>query len=466
MGWREKHKNAKVHRGFHYMTDTTMSSVQPHWSSRLMFIFAASGSAVGLGNIWKFPYIVGENGGGAFVLLYLACLIGLGAPLLIGEVFVGRKGGAYPASAFIKVALAKGRTRAWGGLGALGATIALLILAFYSVVSGWVGIYAADFAVAAVGGEAARSGADAFSAMLADPVAQLVAVSLILLVAGTVIYYDVTGGIQEVMRYVAPFFAILLIAMLLMVAGTTGKFVDAFVYMFRPDFSALSAAAFGEALGHAFFTLSVGMCGMLIYGAYLDDGANIPRLGFAVAALDTGIAIAAALIIFPIVFAFDLEQGAGPGLLFIALPKGFTLLPYGNLFGLSFFVATFLAAFSSLIALLIIARHWIEESTPLSGSGATLLTVGVTWVSGTIVTLSLNMWDHLTLFGLGLLDFFDELTSAWLLPASGLGMALFVARAVVPDMQDGPLKSYLNICLSYIAPIGILLLIASKFIDF
>jgi len=445
------------------MTDATMSSAQPHWSSRLMFIFAASGSAVGLGNIWKFPYIVGENGGGAFVLLYLACLIGLGAPLLIGEVMVGRRGGAYPATAFIKVAREKARTRLWGGLGALGAIIALLILAFYSVVSGWVGIYAADFAVAALGGDAARSGAEAFSAMLADPMLQVTAVTLILAVAGIVIYYDVTGGIQEVMRYVAPFFAILLVSMLVMVAVTTGKFGEALVYMFRPDFSALSPAAFGEALGHAFFTLSVGMCGMLIYGSYLDENANIPRLGFSVAALDTGIAIAAALIIFPIVFAFELEQAAGPGLLFIALPKGFTLLPYGNVFGLSFFVATFLAAFSSLIALLIIARHWIEESTPLSGSGATLLTVGITWVSGAAVTLSLNVWDWITVFGLGLLDFFDELTSAWLLPISGLGMALFVARAVVPDLQEGLLKSYLRVCLSIIAPLGILALVASKF---
>ena len=384
---------------------STETTGRLHWSSRMMFVFAASGSAVGLGNIWKFPYIVGENGGGAFVLLYLACLVGLGTPLLIGEVMIGRRGGAYPASAFIRVARETGRSAAWGGIGALGAFVSLLILAFYSVVTGWVAIYTLDFAIAASGGDAARSGADAFSAMLADPRIQLISLTTILIAAGIVVYYDVTTGVQAVMRYVAPLFALLLVAMLIMVASTTGTFWQAVTYMFRPDFSALSYAAFGEALGHAFFTLSVGLCGMLIYGAYLDDDANIPRLGFAVATLDTAIAMAAALIIFPIVFAFGLESGAGPGLLFIALPQGFTLLPFGNLLGLAFFTATLLAAFTSLIALLIISRHWLQESLRLSSTAGSLLATGIVWLSGSAVVLSFNLWSSLSIFGLGLTCF-------------------------------------------------------------
>ncbi|MEP0070722.1 sodium-dependent transporter [Pyruvatibacter sp.] len=448
------------------MTASSIAPARPHWSSRLMFVFAASGSAVGLGNIWKFPYIVGENGGGAFVLLYLACLIGLGAPLLIGEVFVGRKGGEFPASAFLRVAKEKAMSRLWGGLGALGAIIAVMILAFYSVVSGWVGIYTLDFAQAVLGGDAARTGADAFSAMLADPTLQLSAVTAIVITAGLVIYYDVTGGIQSVMRYVAPLFVVLLVAMLVMVAATTGKFAEAFTYMFQPDFSALSVDAFGEALGHAFFTLSVGMCGMLIYGAYLDDGANVPRLGIAVALLDTAIAVAAALIIFPIVFAFNLESNGGPGLLFIALPQGFTLLPNGNLFGLGFFTATLLAAFSSLIALMIIARHWLEETLNVSGSSATLMAAGATWIGGAAVTLSMTVWDSITVLGLSLFDFLDQATSSWLLPISGLGMAVFVSRAIVPDLPEGPVKTYLRAGLTYIAPLGIVVLIWSKAVGF
>lgn len=447
------------------MSTTYAPAPRLHWSSRLMFVFAASGSAVGLGNIWKFPYIVGENGGGAFVLLYLACLIGLGAPLLIGEVLVGRKGSAYPATAFLKVAREKAMSSMWGALGALGAIIAIMILAFYSVVSGWVGVYTLDFAQAVLGGDAARVGAEAFNAMLADPVLQLSAVTVIVLTAGLVIYFDVTGGIQSVMRYVAPLFVVLLVAMLLMVAATTGKFGEAFAYMFRPDFSALSVSAFGEALGHAFFTLSVGMCGMLIYGAYLDEGANVPRLGFAVAILDTAIAIAAALIIFPIVFAFNLESNGGPGLLFIALPQGFTLLPNGNLFGLGFFLATLLAAFSSLIALMIIARHWLEESFKVSGSAATLIAATATWIGGAAVTMSLTVWDSISVLGLSLFDFLDDTTSAWLLPASGLGMAIFVSRTIVPDLPDGRVKQYLHVCLTYIAPLGIVALVLSKLLN-
>lgn len=435
---------------------------RPHWSSRLMFVFAASGSAVGLGNIWKFPYIVGENGGGAFVLLYIACLVGLGAPLLIGEILVGRKGGEYPARAFAGVARAAGKTAAWGGLGALGAIIALLILAFYIVVSGWVGLYTLDYAAAAVGAGIVDAGGDAFTAMLADPAMQVAAVTGIALLVGIVVYYDVTQGVQSVMRIVAPLFAVLIVALLVLVATTTGRLGEAVWFLFRPDFSALSLAAFGEALGHAFFTLSVGMCGMLIYGAYLDEGANVPRLGFAVAALDTAIAFGAAMIIFPIVFAFELEAGAGPGLLFIALPEGFRLLPAGDWFGLGFFLATFLAAFSSLIALLIIARHWLAEATGMSGGAATVVAGLFTWIAGSVVALSLNVWDTIQVFGLGLLDFLDETTSAWLLPASGLGMALFVWRAIVPGLPDGAVKTYLRVCLGYVAPLGILFLVASK----
>ncbi|MGD1935586.1 MAG: hypothetical protein ACFB0Z_13975, partial [Candidatus Phaeomarinobacter sp.] len=310
-----------------------------------------------------------------------------------------------------------------------------------------------------------RTGADAFTAMLADPTLQLSAVTAVVLTAGLVIYFDVTGGIQSVMRYVAPLFVVLLIAMLVMVAATTGKFGEAFSYMFQPDFSALSAAAFGEALGHAFFTLSVGMCGMLIYGAYLDESASVPRLGFSVAILDTAIAIAAALIIFPIVFAFELESNGGPGLLFIALPQGCTLLPNGNLFGLGFFTATLLAAFSSLIALMIIARHWVDETFRVGGTVATLIAAGATWVGGAAVTMSLTVWDSISILGLSLFDFLDETTSAWLLPISGLGMAIFVSRAIVPDLPEGRVKTYLAICLTFIAPLGIIALVSSKLLD-
>lgn len=427
-----------------------------------MFIFAASGSAVGLGNIWKFPYIVGENGGGAFVLLYLGCLIGLGAPLLIGEVMTGRRGGEFPARAFATIARDNGRTSAWGGLGALGALNAILILAFYTVVAGWVGIYAVDYGVATVAGSPAALEDGAFGAMLADPVVQLVATLTIILLAGIVVYYDVTRGVEAVMRVVAPVFAVLLVGLLGLVAVSTGELGPTLAYLFRPDFDALTWNAFPEALGHAFFTLSVGMCGMLIYGAYLDDKANIPRLGFAVAALDTGIAFAAALIIFPIVFAFDLEASAGPGLLFIALPQGFNALTYGDGFGFAFFTATFLAAFSSIIALLIIARHWLAETLKIGGGPATLLASGITAVGGTAVTLSLNVWESIQIFGLGLLDFFDDATSSWLLPMAGLGMAIFVRQTIVNSLPDGRVKSYLRICLGYVAPLGIAVLIYTK----
>lgn len=435
---------------------------RPHWSSRLMFIFAASGSAVGLGNIWKFPYIVGENGGGAFVLLYLACLAGLGAPLLIGEVLVGRRGGEYPARAFANVARSAGMSPAWGGLGALGAVIALLIIAFYIVVSGWVALYTLDYAGAVAGLSRVEVGAGAFTAMLADPVLQVAAVFGIGAITGAVVYYDVTRGVQSVMRIVAPLFVVLIVALLALVAATTGRLDEAFWYLFRPDFSALSFTAFGEALGHAFFTLSVGMCGMLIYGAYLDEGANVPRLGIGVALIDTVIALGAAMIIFPIVFAFELEAGAGPGLLFIALPEGFRLLPGGDWFGLGFFLATFLAAFSSLIALLIIVRHWLDETLRLGGPAATVLASLLMLGGGITVALSLNVWDGIRVAGMGLLDFLDETTSAWLLPLSGLGMAIFVSRAIVPALPEGPARSYLRFGLGLVAPLGILFLVASK----
>ena len=441
----------------------TDNNAPSKWSSHLMFVFAASGSAVGLGNIWKFPYIVGENGGGAFVLLYLVCLAGLGLPLLMAETLIGQRGGGNPMGALSAVARAARLSSKWGLLGALGGFIAILLLSFYNVVTGWTAIYTLDYALAAFSGRSViAGGAAGFGAMLQTPLLQLAAASGVTALAGIVTYRGVTGGVQHVMKIVAPLFCILLCLLLALISVSTGKFTEAMIYIFRPDFSALSFAAFGEALGHAFFTLSVGICAMIIYGGYLDPGADVPKLSLTVAAIDTAIALSAAMIVFPIVFAFNLDASAGPGLLFIALPQGFEALAWGNVVGLVFFLMTFLAAFASVIAILALAKAWLMEALALSDGVAATFAAAITWCLSVVVILSMNIWSGLKIAGMPVMDFLDTSISSWLLPACGLGVVIFASRAGIAKMTSGPVRTYLTFCLNYVTPAGIIGFAASK----
>lgn len=402
-----------------------MQKVSQHgmWSSRLAFILAASGSAVGLGNIWRFPYLTSDNGGGAFVLLYLGCILLCGLPVLIAEIMMGREGRKSPVNAIITLADESNRSRNWASIGWIGMVAGVLILSFYSVVAGWTLHYAWLYAAQLLGGAGIQDPAATFSELLGN-VTELTfwhAVFMILTVG--VVALGVEKGLERAVKFLMP----ALFVMLLILAGygaSTGHLGEAAEFLFKPDFSKITGSVVLSAMGQAFFSLSLGMCAMMTYGAYLPQDVSIPRVAVSVALADTGVALLAGLAIFPIVIEYlGAPTGGGPGLIFTSLPSAFNQM--GAIFGLIFFVLLSVAAWTSSISLLEPATAYIVERTTISRKAAASGMAIFTWVVGLASVLSLNHWSAVKLFGLGIMDFIELLANDFLLPAGGLMIAIF-----------------------------------------
>ncbi len=406
---------------------TAPASDRGSWASRVGFVLAASGSAVGLGNVWRFPYITGENGGGLFVLIYLVCIALVGLPIMIVEILIGRAAGRSNVTAFRRLA---GQRTPWAGLGWMGVVAAYLILSFYAVVAGWTLHYAFLSVTGSLAGRTAAEVQAAFAAVNADiPLNLLWVVAFMTLTMG-VVAGGVRRGLERWSRILMPALGVLLLVLVGRAAALPG-FVEGAGFVFGLHAGELTPAGVLEALGHAFFTLSVGMGGLLTYGSYLGPDARIVRDSVVVTVFDTLIALAACLVIFPVIFAFGLEPAQGPGLIFSTLPAAFAQMPGGSLLAAVFFFLLVFAALTSAISLLEVAtayfvdeRGWSRRRATLTaGCGITLLAVPSALTGGT------------RLFGAGMAerlgaDWFtlvSGLASNWLMPIGGLGMALFVA---------------------------------------
>ncbi|MBY4675120.1 sodium-dependent transporter [Marinobacterium arenosum] len=436
-------------------------SMHGEWSSRWAFILAATGSAVGLGNIWKFPYITGENGGGAFVLVYLACIAIVGIPIMMAEVMLGRRGRHSPINTMRLLAQESGRSPAWQLLGWGGVLAGFIILSFYSVIAGWALAYVLEAASGAfVGGEADRIGA-LFGGLLGNPVTLISWHTIFMAMTVFVVARGVEKGLERAVRVLMP----ALFALLLLLVGyamNSGYFTDGLAFLFKPDFSKISAEGVLIALGHAFFTLSLGMGAIMVYGAYLPQKASIATTTVTIAAADTLVALLAGMAIFPIVFANGLEPGAGPGLIFQTLPIAFGQMPGGLLFGTLFFVLLSFAAWTSGISLLEPAVAWLVENRGLSRVVATVGCGGIIWLLGLASALSFNIWSDFTLFGKTIFDNLDFLASNIMLPLGGLLIALFAAwllpRAISHDelamREEGTYALWLFM-VRYITPVGV-----------
>jgi NSS family neurotransmitter:Na+ symporter len=399
------------------------------WSSRWVFFLAATGSAVGLGNIWKFPYITGENGGGAFVLVYLACILVIGIPLLMAEVMIGRRGRANPEGAFALLAKAAGASRHWRWLGTVAVLTGFLILSFYAVVAGW----ALAYAPAALSGDFAgldgESSGALFGALLADPWKLAGYGTLVLVLTLGIVGLGVREGLERSLRFLMPGLFVLLLV-LVGYAATTGHFMQAVHFLFDADFSKLSGQGVLVALGHAFFTLSLASGAMMIYGSYLPAGTSIARTSLMVALADTLVALLAGLAIFPLVFANGLEPGAGPGLIFVTLPIAFGQMPLGQLVGGLFFTMLAIAALTSAISLSEPTIAWLSEKFGISRLKAVLLSGVALWLLSLGTVFSFNAWSEITLFGKTFFDSLDYLTTNLMMPLGGLGTVLFTGWAL------------------------------------
>lgn len=434
------------------------------WSSKLAFILAATGAAVGLGNIWRFPYVTAENGGGAFVLIYLGCIALVGIPLLMTEILLGRAGRHSPINSLLQLARRSNASRTWSGVGVIGALVGVLVLSFYFVVAGWTLAYVWTYAVELVGSHAFQDTPQAhFDALLASPARLLFWSSLFLAVSVGVVAMGVEKGLEGSVRLLMP----LLFGLLLIMVGygmASGHFLQSVVYLFEPDFSAINGNVILQAVGQAFFSLSLGMTGIMAYGAYVPRDMHIGKTAAIIALADTSVAILAGLAIFPIVFAFGLESTGGPGLIFVTLPHAFAAMEFGNLYALAFFTLLAVAAWTSAISLLEPATAYLVERTSFNRPVSVLIIGGSTWLLGIGSVLSFNYWSEFLLWGKNFQELIEYVSTNIMLPAGGLLIAVFagwiVSRVIVreqlADMNDD-LYQVWRVLIRFVVPIAVLL---------
>lgn len=440
------------------MTNKPHSHAQ--WSSRIAFLLAAVGSSVGLGNIWKFPYMTGESGGGAFVLVYLVCILLIGLPILMSEWLLGRLGQKNPISTMNRIAGRLKRSKAWVLIGVGGILAAWLILSFYSVIGGWALAYIRYSATATFTGLDGEGVGALFSNLLGSPGLLLLWHSLFMILTIAIVAGGVAGGLERAAKILMPALAVLLLVMV-GYAATTGSFEAGLDYLFNPDFSRLDGDVILAAMGHAFFTLSLGMGIMMAYGSYLSDDVNIGRTALTVVILDTIIALAAGMAIFPIVFANGLDPAAGPGLIFQTLPLAFGSMSGGVIFGTLFFVLLVFAAWTSAISLLEPIVEWLEEKTLLSRLQSALVAGAATWLLGIATVLSFNDWSAFTPFGMTVFDLLDYVTSKIMLPLTGLATIVFVGWFMGRDEvraqlnMSGMAFAWWRFSARFIAPTGV-----------
>lgn len=439
------------------------------WSSRWTFVLAATGSAVGLGNIWKFPYITGENGGGAFVLMYLACIGLIGIPIMAAEVLLGRRGRQSPINSMRLVTKEANLHGAWCGIGWMGVLAGLFIMSFYSVVAGWAISYVFSTASGTFASANSAEVGSVFDGLLASPSKLLLWHSVFSFMTIAVVATGVTKGLAMVARVLMPLLFIMLL-ILLAYGFLKGDFAQAFSFMFSFNTDKLTLDALLIAMGHAFFTLSLGMGAIMAYGAYMPDHAKVGNTILMVGFLDTFIALIAGLAIFPIVFANGLTPSSGPGLMFVSLPVAFGAMPAGTLFGTIFFVLVVIAAWSSAVSLIEPGVAWLVETRKFNRTTSTIILGGVAWGIGISAALSFNVLADLKpmiLFGKTPFDFLDFITAQVMLPLGGLFIALFVGwfmkRSIVEQEMDAeghPLLDIWFFVLRFVSPV----LVAAVFV--
>ncbi|MEE4294418.1 MAG: sodium-dependent transporter [Xanthomonadales bacterium] len=413
------------------------SDTQVRWSSRFAFMMAAVGSAVGLANIWRFPYSVGVGGGSAFVLVYLGAAVLLALPLVIAELTIGRRGKGAPPTAIRNVARESGLSPNWGWMGViLGGFGGIIALSFYSVVGGWTMAYALESARGTLQGVSIEGAQQAFGALNDNPWTLLAWFSVFIGATVLVSARGINAGVERAVKLMMPALFVLL---LLMVgyAARVGDFARALEFLFTPDFSKLNTSIVLSAFGQAFFSVSVGLTALVAYGAYIRRTMSIPQSALIIVSIDTLIAILAGLAIFPIIFAFGLEPDAGPGLVFITLPFVFGDIVGGQLFGTIFFVLLLFAALTSSIGMIEAPVAWLAERTRLGRTGAALLAGGISWSLGVLAVLSQNrLSDFYPLDGIGIFagktffDLFDFLVINLMMPAGGILIAIFLGWRV------------------------------------
>lgn len=441
------------------------------FGSKIGAILAAAGSAVGLGNIWRFPYEAGNHGGAAFILLYLACVFIMGMPIMIAEFTVGRRAKASTGRAFGLLA----NNNKWNVIGMLGVLAGLLILGYYSVVAGWTLEYILSSVTNGFADKKPEDFVAAFQSFSQDPIRPVVWLLAFLLFTHYIVVKGVKDGIEKSSKILMPvlFILIVVLAICSMALPNASKGLE---FLLKPDFSKVNADVFLGAMGQAFFSLSLGMGCLSTYASYFGSDTRLGKTALSVGVIDTFVAILAGLIIFPAAFSVGIQPDAGPSLIFITLPnvfqQAFGGIPFlAMIFSLLFYVLLALAALTSTISLHEVVTAYLNERFKISRNRAAMLVTGFCVVTGILSSLSLGAWDA-KFFSLGFFDLLDFVTAKLMLPLGGLLVCLFVGwylkRSVSYEeltnygLQKAPYFPIYMFILRYFAPIAIILIFVNE----
>ena len=433
------------------------------FTSTFGVLAATLGSAVGLGNIWKFPSLTGANGGAGFLVVYLLATLLVGLPVMIAETMLGRAARANTITAFER--LSPPRQGYWTIIGWMGCAAAVLILAFYSEVAGWVYAYVFKSMVGEIATTDPKVAGSAFGALISDPFSSLLWQWVVLGVTGSIIMLGVSKGIEAVTRKLMPLLFILLLVLCVR-SLTLPAAAEGLAFLFAPDLSKITSAVLLTALGLSFFKLSIGMGTMLTYGSYFRDDQNIPATTTRVMLADLTVSLLAGIAIFPAVFSFGFEPSAGPSLVFMTIPAVFTSMPGGAIFMTLFFILTAIASVGAMLSILEVPAAILTERFGLQRKTAALCTIAIVGLFGVPAALSNSVAADLKLFGMNAFDLFDFISSNLLMPVGGILICLFVGWVYgLPQLEkqlsnDGtidnkPLIRVLFFTVRYITPVSI-----------
>ncbi|NCC98153.1 MAG: sodium-dependent transporter [Bacteroidia bacterium] len=430
------------------------------FATKIGILMATVGSAVGLGNIWRFPYETGRNGGAAFLLVYLVCIFIIGFPVVMAEFVIGRRAKANPVGAFKKLA----PNTKWHWVGYMGVLAGLLILGYYSVVAGWTMEYVFKAFSLELENKSAVDYTSMFETFTANPIRPIIWTALVMLISHLIVKKGIKGGIEKASRIMMPllFLFMLILAVHSILLPGSMKGIEFFL---NPDFSKLTAESVLTALGHAFFSLSLGMGCLITYSSYFKNDINLPKMAAQVTLIDTLVSVTAGLIIFPAVFAFNMQPEAGPGLVYMVLPNVFQQMPGSFIWSTMFYILLFLAALTSLISLHEVVTAYIHERYSISRLNSSRIVSGLVLFLGVFCSWSFSIMKNVTFLSMNFFEWLEYLTASLLLPLGGMLISIFVAwyldKQIVSDELSNKgsikvkgFKIYIFI-LRYVAPLCI-----------
>ncbi|MFH1726790.1 MAG: sodium-dependent transporter [Pseudomonadota bacterium] len=428
------------------------------WTGKLGFILAGAGSAIGLGNIWKFPYMIGVSGGGAFVFIYLLAILLLGLPIIMSEFLIGKSTQKNPVGAFKILS----PNKPFWLVGAFGVICACIIMSFYSVVAGWSLHFIYEAVLGFSGGDGEIQGI--FGKLYENGLANCFWHTVFMLFCVGIVVGGIKDGLEKYNKILMPALFLILILLMIYSLMTEGA-MRALSFLFKPDFSKITPQVVLDALGQAFFTLSLGVGTMITYGSYLKKETQIPSCSFTIVGLDTVIAIMAGIVIFPIVFTFDIEPSSGPGLIFSSLPVLFSKIPFGYFFSIAFFVLLFFAALTSAVSLLEVPVAYLIDEWKISRRKATIGVGLAIYLLGIACS-----FDNFGIFGMSFFEIFDKAATNVIMPLGGLMITIFagyfisqkVKEEYFPDSWKPLLLKVYDVLIKTITPILILIVLIAK----